>query len=311
MNESTNAPQGRGENRSLSRVTMGAAALVVVLALGAVFSPRVGRYDMQGIFLAFSPPGSSADRIDLFASMTDIFAELSGNTMELVVVDTRENFLQKAEQGVDFVLCPDGLALELAQADFGFLVAGRRKLPSNLRPRGVLVFRSQGGTESEPWRSHPGRTVFGDSLSLVSIGGTGPVSSNGQCAFGPDPYDHGPVLHALRLGAFDFALVRQWDANRFFSQGLLDPVVWSVEDRTIPVPDVVVLASRKIPLVERLKWAESLALMGRSGQEKDSRPERTLRHLDELGLVGFNLLLEPEIELVRRNFQGNWPPEVD
>ncbi len=311
MSEATSASGCRGENRPLPRVTIVAAILILVLALGAVFFPRAGSYDMQGVFLVFDAPGSNDARVELFSTMADVLEELSGHTMALVVVDTREEFLLQAKQGVDFVLCPDGLALELDQADFGLLVAGRRKLPANLRPRGVMVFRREGGFEPEPWQSHPERTVFGDSLSLVAIGGTGPMSEHRFCAFGPDPYDHGPVLHALRLGAFDFALVRQWDANKFFAHGLLDSVVWGVEERTVPVPDIVLLASRRIPLVERLKWADSLALIGRSGQMKTENPGRMLRNLEEIGLVGFNLLLEPDFELVRRNFQGNWLPEAD
>ena len=32
---------------------------------------------------------------------------------------------------------------------------------------------------------------------------------------------------------------------------------------------------------------------------------------DETGVAGFNLLVDPDFELVRRNFARNWPPTGD
>ena len=311
MSEVVKESQESDQSKPLPRVTLGAAVLVLILALGAVFFPGGNQYDMQGVFLVFDSPGGNENREELFESMSEVFAELSGHSMALVVVDNRDDFLQRVRQGVDFILCPDGVALDLPAADFGSLVAGRRKLPSNLRPRGVTVYRRGGDLDAKPWLNQPNRTVFGDSLSLVAIGKTAEMSEIRSCSFGPDPFDHSPALHALRLGAYDFALVRQWDANNFFARGLLDSAVWGMEERTIPVPDIVVLASSQIPRVERLKWAESLALMGRSGENTSDRPGRMLQQLHGIGLAGFNLLLEPEFELVRRKFQGNWPLEDD
>ena len=299
------------ESKPLPKITLGAAVLVLLLALGAVFFPRVNQYEMQGVFLVLDAPGGRENREGLFGTMAEVLAELSGHAMTLVIVDNRLDFLRGLSEGADFVLCPDGVAIDLPVDDFGSLVAGRRKLPSNLRPRGVMVYRRSGEMDSKPWVNHPDRTVFGDSLSLVAVGGIGVVSSLRSCTFGPDPFDHSPVLHALRLGAFDYALVRQWDANNFFARGLLDSAVWGVEERTVPVPDIVIFASRQIPVVERLKWAQSLALIGRSDEKSPDHSGRMVQQLGDLGLVGFNLLLEPDFEMVRRNFQGNWPLGTD
>ncbi|MCP4292864.1 MAG: hypothetical protein GY780_13650 [bacterium] len=301
--------------KSLPWVTLIAALLVLVLAFAAVLFPDSGGYNLQGVFLVFDGPHSGPERQELFESICSVLEDASGQSMNLVVVNKTSEFFKEAQKGVDFVLCPDGLALQLAQDDFGLLVCGRRKLPDNLRPRGVVVSRADMSEVKQPWMNHARRTVFGDSLSLVSLGSVNSQADLSLCSFGPDPYDHRPVLHALRLGAFDFACVRQWDADSFFRSGLLDPKEWIVKDHTDPVPDLVVMASRKIPLVERLKWADSLALLGRSGEnsEDPSLKSQNIHHLIEqlgaVGLTGFNILLEPDFELVRRKFSGDWPPE--
>ncbi len=303
----TSTTPGKG----LPRVTISAALLVLILAIGAMFLPRPDRLQMKGVFLVFDGPGSDETRLGFFKTLSNFFEDVSGQPMNLVVTNNRGDFFRRAAAGVDFILCPDGLALTLAPDEFRFLVAGRRKLPANLRPRGVMVFRQTLAQVQSPWVSHPDRTVFGDSLSLVSLGGVGPVTGLSGCAFGPDPYDHRPVLQAMRLGAFDFALVRQWDAAEFFANGLLDSKVWGMKNLTIPVPDIVVMASSKIPLMDRLKWADLLALTGREGEPSESFSKELVGRMPSLRLAGFNLLLEPDFELVRRKFSGNWPVAVD
>jgi len=288
-----------------------AAVFVLVLALGATFFPNARRYEMREVFLVFNAPGLESGRQELFLSMASVLEEISGHPMKLVVAQTPESFLRLARKGADFVLCPDALALGLDPAEYSQMAVGRRKPPNNLRPRGVIVFRKSLGFEKEPWLSHPQRTVFGDSLSLVSGGGVGGGFVLGKCAVGPDPYDHAPVLHALRLGAFDFAVVRQWDAADFFSSGLLDSQIWGVKSRTIPVPDIVVMASGKIPLVDRLKWADILALAGRSEGTSSEPTREMVGQLRKLGLAGFNILLEPEFEMVRRSFPQHWLAAAD
>ena len=67
----------------------------------------------------------------------------------------------------------------------------------------------------------------------------------------------------MKLGGFDYALVRQWDADRFFTDGLLSPLEWGLELMTIPVPDVVVLASRSVDGKTRLAVGDGLAGLGR------------------------------------------------
>ena len=138
----------------------------------------------------------------------------------------------------------------------------------------------------------------------------GPASTI-VCAWGPDPYDHAPALHAARLGGFDYALVRQWDAERFFSSGLLSPVEWGIELLTIPVPDIVLFASRSVPGRIRLQAGEGLAALGRNGQEQPPVTRELQQGIAGLNLVGFNHLVEPDFDLVRRNFVGNWPPAED
>ncbi len=301
----------KSDGPTLPRVTLAAAFLVLILALGSVFFPHSGQYEMHEILLVYDTPGVNAGRDVFFRSLAQTLEKISGHPMKLVVAESRGEFLRLAVAGVDFILSPDGLALELEPTQYSQMASGRRKAPSNLRPQGVMVYRKSAGCVERPWESHPRRTVFGDSLSLVCMGGIGSGLRAEGCSFGPDPYDHGSVLHALRLGAFDFALVRQWDADDFFSSGLLDSAVWGLKKRTVPVPDIVVMASQEIPLVDRLQWADTLALTGRSGQPASESTEMMVHNLDKLGLVGFNILLEPDFEMVRRIFARHWPVATD
>jgi hypothetical protein len=118
------------------------------------------------------------------------------------------------------------------------------------------------------------------------------------------------VLHAARLGAFDYAVVRQWDADRFFTAGLLTALEWGVEPLTVPVPDVVLMVGP--PLTgSRLEVGDRLAGLGRRTDGQSPAAVQLQVALENLGLVGFNLLVEPDFDLVRRNFAGNWLPATD
>jgi len=289
-------------------VTIAAALLVLLLALGAVLFPRSDVHSPEGRLLVLVGWGQDGPRQELIQNLGDYLTDLAGRPLETVLVRDRDRFFSEANQGADFVFCPDGLALGLAGADYAPLVAGNRKMPGNLRPRGTVVYRRGMGLPSRPWEEAAGRTVFGDSLSLVAVGAVPHKARSGDCAFGPDPYDHGSVLHALRLGAFDFAFVRQWDAEAFFASGLLDPDVYGMEMVTDPVPDVVLMASRKVSLVQRMAWAEDLSLLD-LGEPPITTAGRDLVHsLSSVGLSGFQVLLEPDFERLRGEFSDRWPP---
>lgn len=305
-----------GQGRS---ITVLAGALVLVLACGALLWPGSGPSRSKGVFLVFDSTGDRGRIVQVYEPLLQYLGEFTGRPLELEVVGTVGAFTEKQASGVDFVLCPDGLGLDLAASQFVPVAVGRRAAPRNLRPRGVLVYRRSAGLVADPWISRPAATVCGDSISLTATGSwkrrgkidTPAAQPSGTCSWGPDPYDHSPVLHAARLGGFDYALVRQWDADRFFVDGLLSPLEWGLELMTIPVPDVVVFASRSVSGKTRLAVGDGLAGLGR-GPEDDSPVAAAARQaVSGLNLVGFNMLVEPDFDLVRRNFAGNWPPARD
>ena len=199
------------------------------------------------------------------------------------------------------------------------MAVGRRAAPRNLRPRGVLVYRKSAGLVKAPWLSRPEATVCGDSLSLTATGMWRRQGGNAapelaephSCAWGPDPYDHAPTLHAARLGGFDYALVRQWDADRFFADGLLSHLEWGIELMTVPVPDIVIFVSRSVTGKTRLAVGEGLVALGRSPGDQPPAVREVRRAISRLNLAGFNPLVDPDFEFVRRNFAGYWPPTGD
>ncbi len=210
---------GRGRLRAVL-----AGVLVLGLAAGALLWPGANPSRGRGVFLVFDSSGSPARETGVYKPLADFLNEFTDHPMDLQVVRTLGAFQERLAEGVDFVFCPDGLALSLEVGDFVPVAVGRRAAPRNLRPRSVLVFRKTAGLVESPWLSRPASTVCGDSLSLTGTGAwrrkgensvPGPASPL-ACAWGPDPYDHAPALHAARLGGFDYALVRQWDADRFF-----------------------------------------------------------------------------------------------
>jgi hypothetical protein len=293
--------------------------LVVVLALGALLWPGSERRRGQGVLLVFDPSGNSVRAARVYEPLRIYLNGATGSPLELVVETTRETFAAVASEGADFILCPDGLGCDLDPDDYVPVVTGRRSAPRNLRPRGVLVYRRSAGKVAAPWLERPEATVCGDSISLTATGPwrrsgkavpDGPTRDSG-CSWGPDPYDHAPVLHAARLGAFDYALVRQWDADRFFADGLLSDREWDVEIMTVPVPDIVLFASRSVKANARLAVGDGLANLGRSTGEANPAAGSLRQAIGELNLAGFNLLLEPDFDSVRRNFAVDWPTDTD
>lgn len=314
MNETGQPGEGTGSGR---RITAIAAALVILLALGALFWPGGDRGDGRSTLLVFDSSGDGSRRTVVYGPLEDYLTRIAGRFLDLEVVADAATFRARVGDGAAFIFCPDGLGLELDPDRFIPLAVGRRAAPRNLRPRGVLVYRKSAGLVPEPWTSKAAATVIGDSLSLAATGAwrrrggetTPPLTAG--CAWGPDPYDHAPVLHAARLGAFDYALVRQWDAERFFAGGLMSAVEWGVEIMTVPVPDIVLFASRDLPADVRLAAGEAAAALGR-GEGGETPEARVLRNaLQTLHLSGFNVLLDPDFDLVRGNFTAGWPPAAD
>lgn len=300
-------------------ITIGAGVLVLLLALGALLWPGGGPTQGRAVFLVFDSTGDRARIAQVYEPFLHFLNEFSADPLDLTVVATLDAFQEKLAQRVDFIICPDGLGLALEPEVFVPLAAGRRAAPRNLRPRGVLVYRKSAGQVEAPWISRPQATVCGDSVSLTATGvwrrrateaGSGSEPPL-KCAWGPDPYDHAPVLHAARLGGFDYALVRQWDADRFFAEGLLSTLEWGVELLTVPVPDIVVFCSRSVSGQTRLAVGDALTALGRSSDDQSPAAGEVRRAVGGLNLVGFNLLVDPDFELVRRNFTRNWPVTGD
>jgi len=299
------------------RITLLAAGLVVLLAVGAVLWPRDRSPGLQGRVVVLDPAANTQRTRRVFAPLADFLAETSDHPMRLVACRTLAEFSGALAEGADFVVCPDGTALALGSESFVPLVAGRRPAPVNLRPRGVLLRRRTAPKSLEPWQTHPGRTILGDSLSLVATAAWREGRTDRDdtlwvtCAWGPDPYDHGPAIHAARLGAYDYVLARQWDVRRFLDEGLLAPETWEVEVVSVPVPDLVILANRDMALATRLDCRNGLVELGRSDMQDSRAAARLNAGLHLLRLSGFNVLLEPDFDLVRGRFPGNWPPRTD
>ena len=316
MSEGSAAGGLGGGGRSL---TILAGILVIALALGALLWPGGGDRRGRGVLLVYDSSGEGGRVGRVYEPLRVYLNEITGLPLDLVVTGNRAGFASRVAEGPDFILCPDGLGLGLSTERFVPVAVGRRAAPHNLRPRGVLVYRKSAGLIADPWLQRPAATVCGDSVSLTATGMwrrlgkaalPGPADRT-ACAWGPDPYDHAPVLHAARLGAFDYALVRQWDAERFFADGLLSPLEWGVEIMTIPVPDLVVFAARSVPAKSRLAVGDGLSGLGRGTGDPAPAAGALRRAIADLNLAGFNLLVDPDFELVRRNFAGDWPTATD
>jgi len=296
----------------LSWLTIAAGALVVALALGAMFWPEGEKFQQSPSLLVFDSSGE-ADRIPaVYEPLREYLVDLSGNSLDLTVVKTVMAYRQQLQKLPDFVLVTDGLAVLAPRADYRSLVVGRRGVPRNLRPRSVLVTRRGSIAVTDPWLLYPAMTIFGDSVSLVATGvlrRSGALALPPQVAAGPDPFDHGPVLHALRLGCFDYAIVREWDALRFREQGLLPPEQFTIDVLAGPTADLVLLISRDVGQTQRVACSDGLIALGR---KTDNALARKLRWgLRLFHLTGFNLLIEQDFANLRKNYPGDWLPEDD
>jgi hypothetical protein len=116
------------------------------------------------------------------------------------------------------------------------------------------------------------------------------------------------VLHALRLGCFDYAVVRDLAVDRFLKSGLLDPVSYGIENLSAPLPDVVIMVAESCPTAVRVRLREVLLGLGRSTAPVQAVENEALVGLAQLGLSGFNLLLENDFYQLRRQFVRRWPP---
>ncbi len=291
---------------SLSKVTMVASVFVIFLALGAMFWPQNESAPHGAVFLVLDPSAGSQRIQQLYKPLLSLLAKADGQALRLEMAATAADFQAKAEQGASYLLCSDGVALGLSSEQYIPLVAGRRAAPQNLRPQGCVVFRKGTGFGFSNWRADFSKVIVGDSLSLlVNENLKGYPVFHG--AVGPDPYDHAPVLHALRLADFDYALVRHWDALRFFESRLLSKDQWGMELLGAPWPDLVLFADRGLSASQRVKSAEVLAAVGRRTGKENDGVALVLNGLKGVNLAGFNLLLEPDFELVRKRAKENWP----
>jgi len=287
---------------------------LVGLALSALLWPSPGGQPPEGLMLVVDPLA----RVRAEAPYRPVAAWLGaglGRPLRALVVPDLRTVPGRAWRDVGLVVCPDRVALGLPAETFVAVAAARRQAPENLRPRAVVVYRRAAGRAEAPWRTSPARTILGDTLSLA---GCGPACRDGLFvwragrgaapAAGADPYDHRPALEALRTGCFDYAVVREWTARRYFEAGLLDPAEWAEAPISPPLPDVVVFVSRDWPARDRVRASELLLGLGRRREGDVGGPElETLRALARIDVDGFNLLLEPDFELVRRQFGPCWP----
>jgi hypothetical protein len=293
---------------------------VVLLALAALIWPLRSHQHHEGRFLVVDPLGPArAERV--FGPFVRLLSEELQHPLQMEVVANLPEWTARDGMAADLILCPDGAALAVPVERYTVLAVGRRHAPLNLRPRSVLVWRRDAGYVDAPWECRPLRTIMGDSLSLAGSGVLRSVAAGADrsahhargrwLAYGPDPYDHGPALHAARLGCFDYAVVRQHAAEQFMTQGWLDPRRWGIRELTDPLPDIVVLVSREWSAGDRVRAGEILVSLGRTVEDSQQLGQSAgLAGLEDIGLDGFNLLLEPDFERIRRQFHHDWPREV-
>ena len=80
---------------------------------------------------------------------------------------------------------------------------------------------------------------------------------------------------------------------------------------TVPVPDIVIFASRSVSGKTRLAVGNGLVALGRSQGNQSPNARMAHRAIGRLNLAGFNLLVDPDFEFFRRNFAADWPPLGD
>ncbi len=284
------------------------ALLLVLLTLAAIFWPDREAPAGDGTLLVLQPE-ANVRRDEALAALTDYLAEETDVDLQLRVVRDRTSWLAALDVATVVVL-PDAEASRLSLESWQPLAAGRRRVPWNLRPTAVLLSRVGAPATERPWREAPTRTAFGDSLSLVCLA---PLCDDGivprqltGVAWGADPYDHAGVIEAAKYGAFDHVVVRQWDARMALASGRLDPDQWRLTPLSGPMPDIVVMVRRTTPMATRLALQRAFTVLGR---ELDTRPQATevvVRGLGLLGLDGFNLLLGPDFDRLRRRYAPCW-----
>ena len=289
------------------------ATLLVGLAVAAAFWPDPARERADGTLLVLLPDGDPR-REDVLEDLAAALGAAAALDLHVHPVRTAEAFHAAADHAL-VAIVPDGLALSLPSDRWQALATGRRRVPWNLRPSAVLVSRTSAAATATPWRSAPTRTVFGDSLSLVCLAplceaGDGPDRRAGV-VWGDDPYDHRGVLLAARYGAFDHAIVRQWDAETARTAGWLPASRWRITRISDPVPDIVALAARRLPTASRMELQRALSVIGRQLDARDERDHGLETGLGLLGLDGFNLLLGPDFEQVRRRYRACWPAPAE
>jgi hypothetical protein len=303
---------GSGSRSGPWLTRLGALALVL-LAAAALFWPRQSAVRGDGSLLVLLPE-ADARRHDALAALAAHLGASGRLDLHVQTVPDRAG-LDAALGDALVIVCPDGAALSLPSAAWQPLAVGRRRVPWNLRPTSVLVSRLPDLAGAAPWRTDPRRTVLGDSLSLVCLaplcpdGEAGPLPAG--VGWGRDPYDHRGVLEAARHGAYDHAVVRQWDADLAFAAGRLDPAVWQVRRLSEPMPDVVVLVSRRLAQGVRLDLQEALSVLGRRREEGSATERRLETQLGLIGLEGFNLLLGPDFDRIRQRYGRCWPRTGD
>jgi len=293
-------------------VAVAAALFVVALAAASLWWPRPVHRATGPVVLILDPAGDERRAATTWPILAQVLAAARPTPPLVILARTRQEFRTRLGEHPEFLVCPDGVALGIDPGDWMPLAAGRRAAPRNLRPHGVLVSRRGADGGDQPWLTQPALVVFGDSLSLSATGvlrpaGSAPGAAPTGCGWGPDPYDHAPALHALRLGGYAHAVVRHWDADRFRMQGLLEPDLWSIREVTVPVPDLVVMVDRRLPTAERIALGERLAGIGRELADLTPAERELGAALSALGLAGFNLLIEPDFERMRGNFVADWP----
>ncbi|HOX26633.1 MAG TPA: hypothetical protein PLL30_05585 [Candidatus Krumholzibacteria bacterium] len=300
------------------RVRVSGQSILVALALlgltvAALLWPRRPAEHGDGTLLAYLP-AADGDRQEALEALAAYLGREAGLSLQLEIAGDRLSF-GAGLAGALVVLAPDGPALALPAAGWQPLAAGRRPAPWNLRPTAVLVSRQSAAADPAPWLTAPARTVFGDSLSLVCLAPLCSADARGSLppgvTWGRDPYDHRDVLVAAAYGVFDHAVVRQWDADAALAAGRLEPGAWRVRRLSDPVPDLMVLGSRRLPAAARLDLQQALTVLGRDASDQSAATRLVRLQLGQLGLDGFNLVLGPDFERLRRHYSHCWPRLVD
>jgi hypothetical protein len=298
-----------GSARRLPPTSAVFALLIVLLAAASQWWPRPEADLGDGTLLAYLPV-ADVRREDAIAALGQYVGDTIDRTLVPRIARDREEFRAGLDDAL-VVIAPDGAALALPTAAWQPVVAARRHVPWNLRPSGMLLSRRDVAATEAPWRTAPRRTAIADSLSLVCLA---PLCADGSghqlprdVAWGDDPLDHAAVLVAAAHGAYDHVVAREWDVEAAVAAGRLDPARWTTRKVSGPMPDVVVLASRRLPAASRLALQQALSTLGRSADGEDARCARLEVHLGQLGLDGFNLLLGPDFDRLRRQFGPCWP----